>query len=499
MSSAEKDHRVIHLALSECPFGEEDPQLIKSITTEVALNLPWTSQLRLATREKSFQSLLPHVWSRLQQYPTGELEEEDFGSLLFDDDGWRKEYMIQNWTMTRFHMERENKPAKNMSKSLFNTLQLIMDRISEMLGLDLENEGAVRSPWDIVNSDEEKQPSHPNDDFLSSSSSNVHSSSVHSKFSVWVATNAAPSSSKLYFQDLLLDLCSFIGSGGYKATRKISWDDLPLNRVADELCQLDRGCMGETARRGRALILGSLQSNHNLQVSRLDLDPLPERLWNFTTLITNDEDTQGGISLEQILQNYLSTVDLPNVNAVVIFLWTYHRDKLSLIKKISHWLPIEPIVPLVRRFLTEGLSDTRKEVEIEIAMNFILSLDWEKGHLDSMIGHDVPIPDNAKELSDFVMQRFKNVRKKIRTTSNDHSSISNKRLKTEPTTRYTRAQVIWQLFGETKLDEGHQMTTKDEGSDDIGPEMESDQNSPNRDMYDSDTSFDESDDRILLL
>eukprot|EP00546_Thalassionema_frauenfeldii_P014122 CAMPEP_0178907856 /NCGR_PEP_ID=MMETSP0786-20121207/7602_1 /TAXON_ID=186022 /ORGANISM="Thalassionema frauenfeldii, Strain CCMP 1798" /LENGTH=384 /DNA_ID=CAMNT_0020579699 /DNA_START=1765 /DNA_END=2919 /DNA_ORIENTATION=+ len=384
-----------------------------------------------------------------------------------------------------------------MSKSLFNTLRLIMDRISEMLGLDLENDGALRSPWDIVNSDEEKQPIHSNDDFFSSSSSAVHPSSVHPKFSVWVATNVTPSSSKMHLQELLLDLCRFIGSEGCKVMENIAWNDLPLNRVADELCQLDRCCMEESARRGRALFLGSLQSNHNLQVSRLDLDPLPEGLWSFTTLITNNEDTQGGISLEQILQNYLSTVDLPNVNALVIFLWTYHRDKLSLIKQISHWLPIEAIVPLVRRFLTEGLSDTTKEGEIEIAMNFILSLDWEKNHLDSMIGRDVPIPNNAKELSDFVVQQFKNVRKK--NTANDYSSISNKKLKTAPTTRYTQAQVIQQLFGETKLDEGHQMTEKDAGSDDIGLEMESYQNSPNHDMYDSDTSFDESDDRILLL
>lgn len=486
---------MIHSELSSYPFGEEDLEEMKLITTAIALNLPWTSQLRLATREKRFQSLLPHVWSRLQQYPTGKAkEEEDFGSLLFDDDGWREEYMIQNWNMTRFHMERENQPGDDkMSKSLYNTLKLILDRISEVLGLDLENREPMRSPWDIVNLEDEigdeKQPI--------SSEENSSPSFVHPEFSTWVATTTTSSSSKRHFQQLVLDLCRLMGSDRRMMMEQFAWEGLPLDRVAKELCQLERDCMEETVQRGRAYLLSILQSKRSIQGARLELDPLPEGLWSCITT-ANSDDSQLEVSLEQSLQSYLTTTNLPNVNAVVIFLWTYHRDKLPLVKKLSQWLPIEPVIPLMCRFLTEQENGARNEVDIEIAMEFVLSLEWEKHHLDSIMGQDVTIPVTSKELADTVTQQYS---KKARRKSVRDLSISNKKMKTAAAT--TQAQVIQQLFGDSKLGKGKEILAMDVDQDDDGYSMKNYENSAINDIWttdsDSDSSFDESDDRILLL
>jgi len=492
---------------------------MRSITTEIAFHLPFTSQLRLAARERRLQSLLPHVWSYLQQHhPTGNEvdQEEDFGSLLFDDDdGWKEEYMIRNWTLTRFHMERENQPNdENMSKSLFHILKLILDRISELLGLDLESENnllPVRSPWDTINSDndddDEKQQQQ-----ATTSKDNI---SVHPKFSTWVATTATSSSSKNRFQQLLLNLCHLIGSDRRTMTEQCAWEGLPLDRIANELCRLDRGCiMEETIQRGRAILLGILQSKNNNSSRgegrwRLKLNPLPEELWRCTTTIDSD-DSQHEVTLEQLLQSYLTTADLPNVNAVAIFLWTYHRNQLPLIKKLSHWLPVEPIIPLVRRFLTEERIETKIENEIKIAIEFVLSLEWEKYHLDSIMGQDVTIPVTAKELADTVSRQYSNTTAARRKIIIRDLSTSNKKLKTTATTTATtttkQAKIIQELFGNAQLGKDKEispmMDVVDQDGD--GYIMENyDDSSMNGTSAptasDSDSSFDESDDRILLL
>lgn len=441
----------VHHILSRLPYGEEDDHFLAAISTEVALQVPWTSQLRLCLRSSSLNLLLPHVWNKVQ------LIDDSDNNDVPGDDSWRHDYMIQHWSLTRFHVTRDP-PA--VSRSFLQTLRQIMERIDRVLGIMQMDE---HEPFLTFNG------SHPiavmgkpplavlaNYAHRQKETPSTTTTTMHLNFSAHVAKYAEFQGE----QETYLELCQQIGVNRKRLQRILhQWDSLPLQRLAQGLVRMH--CTSTTTRRARALLAGLLKR----QGVDIQLDPLPQEL-----IYGNDQ-----ASLETLIDSYLSH-GLPNVNSLVVFLWTHQRVDVDLVTKYASWLPVEPIVPLLQRVLLLTAEDHQS---IKQGIDFFLALEWEEEHgkcvFEPLLGQDIPT-DPAALKQACIEKRLGN---------NNNGITTTKQVRPKSTMLTTNAQLVEQVWGKEKVNGDQDFHVVDNCND-----IEIDE---------SDDDFDETDDRILLL
>lgn len=428
----------VHNILSRQPFGEENDQFLQSISTEVSLQLPWTSQLRLSIRQAARMSILmQYVWNKIK-----DLEEGD-GPLGPDE--WRTDVLIQNWELTRFHIRHEDMVQTKL-------LQQILDRIDRLVLQDPENAERMSSPEQVVTAYEtiqrERTPSTTNSIV-----------SLHPKFSGWVAAKGPHHEAR----KTVLRLCKQIGTDRSKLQRvKEQLEELPAGRLGPVVIKTDFGD-DVAARRGRVLLLSLLQS----QGLDVKLDPLPLELW-----------TESRVT-DVAIESYLSQSSAPNANALVVYIWTRRRIDTS---QLATWLPVEPVVPLIQQLLK---SPHYGDDELDQSIDFFLSLPWEKNHFQETFGRYLGpnAPHESKALK-------KACRKKRKESDKSFNHDGPKRMHSAShTVDNEHFQKVWGNADNFNSDNQIDATADIQ---DASAEMQVDSDS-------SDDYFDESDDRILLL
>ena len=456
---ATSDPAKVHDVLSQIAFGEEEDAFLQAISLEVALQLPWTTQLRLCLRLPSTfdKVLLPHVWRKVQKhlYP-------DYDDEMYDNDSWKLDCMIQNWALTRIHIQRD-------LPILSNTLRLIMKRIDSVVNLhdeptcDYEEGNLVlklgKSPMQVIHDFKEKR---------SLTSSTRNATVYHRNFCAWVATFTTDHDQ---LNDYVLALCRQIGlrRSGLKRLEE-QLHTLPLQCIVRGLLSL-QSHHDQVVRKGMVLCAALLKRNG----VDIPLDQLPHD-WLLTT--TNSHmSTKLDKRVMNKLDSYLHR-GIPNVNALVVFLWTHSIHMENWVSLVS-WLPVEPVLQLLQRSISRGI-DADDGDDWERGLDFFLALPWEQHHLlkvfEPLLGRvDVPTdPLVLKEACRVYLAGHHSTFKATRHSTSQHSSTN---------------AIVEQVWGKQSIVDG-------EGS----PRGDDNKCAEDVDMSDdSSDDFDDSDDRILLL
>jgi hypothetical protein len=358
----------VHRILSEVAYGEEDEAFLQAISTEVALQVPWTTQLRLCLRSPTtlHKLLLPHVWNRVKQHlhdgdGDGNDDYHDAAAGFIYDESWKQDVMIQNWRLTRFHIQRD-------LRLLPRTLRQIMERIDSVLGIHdeptLSYDGdhlivhTVKHPLRVLQDYRNEK-----DELPSTSSSSV---TLHQSFSAWVADHTEYHRPHKTCQELCRQIA-------LNRSRLILLEEhlhsLPVQRMVQELVSL-QSIQDEVVRKGLVLCAALLKRRG----VDIQLDPLPPEL------ILCDSN-----HLEHVIKSFLH-MGLPNVNSLAVYLWAH--QSMDMVVLFASWLPVEPVVPLLQRSLTHDDSNW------EQAIDFFLALPWEERHLleifAPLLGTNVP-------------------------------------------------------------------------------------------------------------
>jgi hypothetical protein len=423
-----QDPADIHEYLSKVPYGEEEESFLAAITTELALQIPWTSQLRLCSRTPYLQKqLLPHIWNKVQYF-----QDDD----IIDHDSWMSDSLILCWRMNRFHIQNEITPLPRM-------LRMIMERIDSILGIKepLLEDGisllpTIGNPPSIVL---EKYQVQSRD-----SRPSLHPK-IHAEFLSWIAQHRYDTKLQESFQIL----CNYIGKDRSVLSHlEAIFDKLPIELMTFHFSKFEGNRDNEVTQIGFALLIAFFKR----QGVNVKTDPLPP------DLILGKSD-----GLPTIIQAYLYQ-GVPNVNNLVLFLWTEQYS--DLLNQFSNWLPLEPIIPLICRAL-------QTRIDWEVSIDMLFTLDWQFQHLKDVFAHMLgdSLPRNAIKMKEAVRSAFY--------SCNDihYSESSEKRTSLENIQR-TRG------LKHVPLPNSHiQKNLADHDSDDA----------------DTDYSFDDTDDRVLLL
>jgi hypothetical protein len=428
-----RDPVTLHQYLSCIPYGDEEESCLEAVTTELVLQIPWTSQLRLCSRLPRLQKqLLPHIWNKVQYLQDGD---------IIDNDSWMSDSLILCWKMNRYHIQNDLTPLPRL-------LRIIMERIDSILGLEepLREDGSHilsaigKSPIIAL----KKYQDHKRDHQPS-----IHSH-IHPEFLMWMAEQTCDGK----LQESLLILCNYIGRDGSNLSHvNEMFDTLPLELMTHHLSEFEVNKNHEVTQIGFALLIAFLKRRG----VNIKTDPLPPDL-----ILGNNN------CLPAIIQGYLYQ-GIPNVNNLVLYLWTEQYSEL--LSQFSHWLPLEPILPLVRRAL-----QTRIDWEVSIDMFFCLS--WGTQHLydvfTPVLGDD--LPNNPIEMKEA-----------FRRSLHSPDDVQNPS-KLGDTASLEGVQRTWGLNVASKqiYDTSRSRILMNSTDDD-------------QDDEDTDYSFDETDDRVLLL
>ncbi|KAI2495831.1 hypothetical protein MHU86_18663 [Fragilaria crotonensis] len=326
----------VHRILSEIPYGEEDEAFLHAISTEVALQVPWTTQLRLCLRSPTtlHKLLLPHVWNRVQQ-------------CLHDDvDG----------------NEGSAAPSENIAPD--HGTNRFRPRVGDELTLSFDGDHLIdtaKSPLSVLQ-DYRQQKKH---ELLNITSASV-STTPHQNFSAWVATHTECHRQHKICQEL----CRQIGLNRSRLNLlEEHLHSLPVPRVVRELVVL-QSSQDEVVRKGLGLCAALLKRRG----VDIQLDPLPPEL-----ILCDSKH------LEHVIKSYLY-LGLPNVNSLVVYLWAH--QSMDMVVRFASWLPVEPVVPLLQRSLTHDDNNWEQGIDI------FLALPWEERHLleifAPLLGSNVP-------------------------------------------------------------------------------------------------------------
>ncbi|KAI2504577.1 hypothetical protein MHU86_9887 [Fragilaria crotonensis] len=444
----------VHRILSEIPYGEEDEAFLHAISTEVALQVPWTTQLRLCLRSPTtlHKLLLPHVWNRVQQCLHDDVDgngyHHDSASGFIYDESWKQDAMIQNWRLTRFHIQRD-------LRLLPRTLRQIMERIDSVLGvgdeLTLSFDGdhlivdTAKSPLSVLQ-DYRQQKKH---ELLNITSASV-STTPHQNFSAWVATHTECHRQHKICQEL----CRQIGLNRSRLNLlEEHLHSLPVPRVVRELVVL-QSSQDEVVRKGLGLCAALLKRRG----VDIQLDPLPPEL-----ILCDSKH------LEHVIKSYLY-LGLPNVNSLVVYLWAH--QSMDMVVRFASWLPVEPVVPLLQRSLTHDDNNWEQGIDI------FLALPWEERHLleifAPLLGSNVPT--DPAVLKQACRTHFLGKHAAIKSICRQTSQLSTNEI----------VQRVWGRADTKVGNSGYGMPQKDWVAD-VG------------DSDESDDEFDETNDEILLL
>ena len=437
----------VHRILSKIPYGEEDEAFLKAVSTEVALQVPWTTQLRLCLRSPTtlHKLLLPHVWNRVQHHlQDGDGVDDghhDASGYIFEE-SWKQDAMFQNWRLTRFHIQRD-------LRLIPRTLRQIMERIDSVLGI--ESELTLSYDGDHLSVKAGKPPllvlrEYRQEKYIELASAS-EPATLHRNFSSWVADHAEYPQQ----QDTCLELCRQIGLNRSKLNLvEEHLHCLPIQRMARGLLLL-QSTNDEVIQKGRALCAAFLKRRG----ADIRFDPLPPEmiLW----------DSQ---HVAHLIKSFLH-MGLPNVNSLVVYLWAHQN--MEMVVQFSSWLPVEPVVPLLQRSLTQTDSNWEQGID------FFLALPWEQHHLQEtfapLLGTNVPTdPAALKQACRIKIMEKDAVVKSIR----------------RQTSQLSTNELVEQVWGKADI---QRITTEDKVNH--GDSV--------TDFDMSDDDFDETDDRVLLL
>lgn len=529
----------VHRIVSQCAYGEEDEAFLESIGMEIALQVPWTTQLRLCLRRRSLRLeqqdqppnikkleqqqrhqqleniLLPHVWNKVHKLQV----DDDEGHFGLVDDTWKQDVMIQSWNLTRFHVQRDLRVVSGM-------LRVIMEKIDSLLGI-INQHPVLALPFDgywpqfdgtmrkalqeILRGDHEDDGKDADDRQQEQSMQQqtprmIKAVSIHPHFSNWIATKTHLIQEEGQDQtDMYLELCRQIGLKRTRLKRiREQLNNLPLRVLSKGLTELQLGENSQIrdtdAQKGRALLTALLKQNG----VNIHLHPLPQELL-MLGCSNNPQQLKRGIE-SYLLQG------LPNVNNLVVFLWTQQQQQRiehQLVIPFASWLPVEPIVPLLQRNIVTSQSHDM----VERAIDFFLGLPWEPHHLETAFApcfahthQHLPIPTDVNSLKEACRRRSRTQllvcnsdildrNQKPRLNARPIPSPSIHELvnqvwgsKTEPTTTKVLDYVEYNMYSVDSQ-------AMDEDQDGLAPKFQTDEDDENED----DDYFDETDDRVLLL